>query len=54
MIIHMTMLKIKLIDANVLPFFVTKKTVFKWQDGCWETMKKTFDAHYKETFLKVR
>ena len=41
------------LDAKVTPYIVTKKTVFKWQEGFWETMKKVFDAEYKEIFLKV-
>ena len=26
---------------------MTKKTVFKWQDGFWVKMKAVFDAKYK-------
>ena len=33
------------------PYVVTKKTVFKWQEGFWAAMKTTFDAHYKERYL---
>lgn len=33
--------------ANVVPYVVTKKTVFKWQEGFWLTMKSVFDEHYK-------
>lgn len=36
---------------NVVPYVVTKKTVFKWQEGFWLQMKKTFDKHYKEQFV---
>ena len=39
------------LDANVTPFVVTKKTVFKWQEGFWTTMKGVFDEHYKEKYL---
>lgn len=35
------------LEANVTPYVVTKKTVFKWQEGFWETMKKIFDEEYK-------
>ena len=37
--------------AEVTPYVVTKKTVFKWQEGFWKAMKTTFDAHYKERYL---
>lgn len=37
--------------AQVTPYVVTKKTVFKWQEGFWAAMKNTFDAHYKEQYL---
>jgi isocitrate dehydrogenase len=32
----------------VTPYVVTKKTVFKWQEGFWQGMKKVFDTHYKD------
>jgi isocitrate dehydrogenase len=31
---------------KVTPYVVTKKTVFKWQEGFWMAMKNVFDAHY--------
>ena len=37
-------------EANVTPYVVTKKTVFKWQEEFWSIMKKVFDEHYKEKF----
>ncbi|KAL7498420.1 hypothetical protein ACHAWT_007357 [Skeletonema menzelii] len=40
------------LDAKVTPYIVTKKTVFKWQEGFWATMKKVFDESYKDEFLK--
>ena len=40
-------------DAQVTPYVVTKKTVFKWQEGFWETMKEIFDKEYKAKFLEV-
>merc|ERR1712127_282198 len=40
------------LETKVTPYIVTKKTVFKWQESFWETMKEVFDAEYKETFLK--
>jgi len=39
------------LEANVTPYIVTKKTVFKWQEGFWATMKRIFDADYKEQFV---
>jgi isocitrate dehydrogenase len=39
------------LEANITPYIVTKKTVFKWQEGFWSTMKQIFDTHYKEQFL---
>ena len=36
---------------QVVPYVVTKKTVFKWQEGFWVAMKKVFDEHYKHQFL---
>ena len=37
--------------AGVVPYVVTKKTVFKWQEGFWLAMKDVFDVHYKEQYL---
>jgi isocitrate dehydrogenase len=39
------------LEAKVTPYVVTKKTVFKWQEGFWEVMKDVFDTDYKEQFL---
>jgi isocitrate dehydrogenase len=41
------------LTAKVTPYVVTKKTVFKWQEGFWATMKAVFDADYKEDYLKA-
>ena len=41
------------LEAKVTPYIVTKKTVFKWQEGFWSTMKSVFDSEYKDSFLKV-
>ena len=38
--------------ANVTPYVITKKTVFKWQEPFWQIMKDVFDAHYKAEFTK--
>lgn len=42
------------LEGNITPYIVTKKTVFKWQEPFWANMKKVFDEHYKEDFVKVR
>lgn len=38
------------LEAEITPYVVTKKTVFKWQEGFWATMKEIFDNEYKEQF----
>jgi isocitrate dehydrogenase len=35
---------------NIVPYVVTKKTVFKWQEGFWEIMNKVFQQNYKGKF----
>lgn len=42
------------LDANIIPYVVTKKTVFKWQEGFWQKMKRVFDADYKEKYLAAK
>ena len=41
------------LEAGITPYIVTKKTVFKWQEGFWATMKRVFDAEYKEAFAEA-
>ncbi|KAL7571503.1 hypothetical protein ACA910_020923 [Epithemia clementina (nom. ined.)] len=41
------------LEGNITPYIVTKKTVFKWQEGFWATMKKVFDEHYHAQFEKA-
>mmetsp|Transcript_16648 Transcript_16648/g.37423 ORF Transcript_16648/g.37423 Transcript_16648/m.37423 type:complete len:574 (-) Transcript_16648:173-1894(-) len=41
------------LEAKVVPYVVTKKTVFKWQEGFWTTMQSVFNEHYKENFLEA-
>merc|ERR1719343_1458407 len=41
------------LEAGIVPYVVTKKTVFKWQEGFWQKMKKVFDADYKQKFLSA-
>jgi len=40
------------LKARITPYVVTKKTVFKWQEGFWTQMKGVFDEHYKEKFVE--
>jgi len=35
---------------GVTPYVVTKKTVFKWQEGFWRAMKEVFDKEYKTKY----
>jgi len=39
--------------AKVTPYVVTKKTVFKWQEGFWRAMKDVFDKEDKARFLQA-
>lgn len=41
------------LEANVTPYVVTKKTVFKWQEELWKRMKKVFDEHYKVKYIEA-
>jgi len=41
------------LEAKVTPYVVTKKTVFKWQEGFWATMKAIFDKDYKWKFAQA-
>ena len=41
------------LDAGIVPYVVTKKTVFKWQEPFWETMKRVFDDEFKENASKL-
>ena len=36
--------------ADIVPYVVTKKTVFKWQEGFWTIMKDVFDRDYKDKY----
>lgn len=38
------------LEANVNPYVVTKKTVFKWQEPFWRIMKGVFDRFYKTQY----
>jgi len=37
---------------GITPYVVTKKTVFKWQEGFWVIMKEVFDQHYKQKYIE--
>jgi len=39
------------LKANIVPYVVTKKTVFKWQEGFWTIMKRVFDETYKQQYI---
>jgi len=39
------------LEAKVVPYVVTKKTVFKWQEGFWAIHLKIFNEHYKQDYL---
>ena len=41
------------LEAKVVPYVVTKKTVFKWQEGFWTIMKDVFDREYKARYLEA-
>eukprot|EP01063_Lacrimia_lanifica_P035785 TRINITY_DN6910_c0_g1_i1.p2 TRINITY_DN6910_c0_g1~~TRINITY_DN6910_c0_g1_i1.p2 ORF type:complete len:513 (+),score=251.68 TRINITY_DN6910_c0_g1_i1:55-1593(+) len=41
------------LEAKVVPYVVTKKTVFKWQESFWAKMKSVFDEHYHAKYLKA-
>mmetsp|Transcript_16240 Transcript_16240/g.26486 ORF Transcript_16240/g.26486 Transcript_16240/m.26486 type:complete len:510 (+) Transcript_16240:77-1606(+) len=41
------------LKARVTPYVVTKKTVFKWQEGFWTRMKDVFDEHYRERYIEA-
>ena len=40
------------LDANLIPYVITKKTVFKWQEPFWQIMKDIFDSYYKEKYIE--
>uniref|UniRef100_A0A7S4QKD9 EF-hand domain-containing protein n=1 Tax=Alexandrium monilatum TaxID=311494 RepID=A0A7S4QKD9_9DINO len=39
------------LENHVEPYVVTKKTVFKWQEGFWQIMSHVFDTDYKDKFI---
>lgn len=39
------------LNAEVKPYVVTKKTVFKWQEGFWTIMRDVFEEHYQSRFI---
>ena len=41
------------LKSNIVPYVVTKKTVFKWQEPFWRSMKEVFDEHYRESFRRA-
>lgn len=41
------------LDAQIVPYVVTKKTVFKWQEDFWAIMQEVFNVHYKQKYLSA-
>ena len=39
------------LEKKFVPYVVTKKTVFKWQESFWLIMKNVFDEHYKQQYI---
>ena len=39
------------LEQKFVPYVVTKKTVFKWQESFWLIMKNVFDEHYKQKYI---
>ncbi len=39
------------LEAGVMPYVVTKKTVFKWQEPFWQIMKDVFNAEFQAKFV---
>lgn len=39
------------LKAKVVPYIVTKKTVFKWQEPFWQIMKEVFDKEFRQKFI---
>mmetsp|Transcript_5007 Transcript_5007/g.8950 ORF Transcript_5007/g.8950 Transcript_5007/m.8950 type:complete len:527 (-) Transcript_5007:5-1585(-) len=39
------------LEQKVVPYVVTKKTVFKWQEGFWQIMHDTFNRDYLDLFI---
>ena len=42
------------LEAGIVPYVVTKKTVFKWQEPFWQTMKSVFDSEFKDKFVEKK
>jgi len=41
------------LEAGIVPYVVTKKTVFKWQEGFWLIMLDVFNKDYKDAYNKA-
>ena len=41
------------LQENAIPYVVTKKNLFKWQEPFWDIMLKVFNTNYKHRFNKV-
>jgi len=42
------------LESNTVPYIVTKKTVFKWQEGFWTICKEVFDKQFKQKFIDAK
>ncbi len=38
------------LEANITPYVVSKRTVFKWQEDYWQIMKSIFEKNFKDKF----
>eukprot|EP00949_MAST-11_sp_MAST-11-sp1_P003358 g3358.t1 len=38
------------LENECVPYIVTKKTVFKWQESFWQVCKRVFDSNYIQEF----
>src|SRR6185295_14938170 len=38
------------LEAGMIPYVVTKKTVFKYQESFWRLMKEEFDRDFRDKF----
>lgn len=39
------------LEQHCVPYVVTKKTVFKWQDAFWLIFQQVFNKEFKQAFL---
>merc|ERR1719396_187736 len=39
------------LEHDIVPYVVTKKTVFKWQEDFWAIMNNVFERDYKQKYV---